>query len=116
MEALKRDVIIGDVLADRRKENNINDDDDDDEIDVDIEEDESDDVQKKCSSRTTANNVNVVKFSIDALLKQKCETSRTSETFSTFDKNVAMSAAISALMVRRQFVVSHTSDLQVAAF
>lgn len=114
MEALKRDVIIGDVLADRRKENNIND--DDDEIDVDIEEDESDDVQKKCSSRTTANNVNVVKFSIDALLKQKCETSRTSETFSTFDKNVAMSAAISALMVRRQFVVSHTSDLQVATF
>ena len=60
MEALKRDVIIGDVLADRRKENNINDDDDEIDVDIDIEEDESDDVQKKCSSRTTANNVNVV--------------------------------------------------------
>jgi hypothetical protein len=79
--------------------------DEDDEIDVDIEDVESDNDDRKTSTTMTIPTND--KFSIDSLLRRNRETS-TSElltsnaerlTSNIFNKNVSMSAAISALMV-----------------
>jgi hypothetical protein len=90
--------------------------DEDDEIDVDIEDVESDNDDRKTSTTSTIPTND--KFSIDSLLRRNRETT-TSElltsnverltsnverlTSNVFNKNVSMSAAISALMVNISF-------------
>ena len=81
--------------------------DEDDDVDIDIEDVESENNEGKTSTQTTND-----KFSIDSLLRRSRETS-TSESLTSdverrmssvvFNKNVSMSAAISALMVPISF-------------
>jgi len=82
------------------------DDNDDDDVDVDVDIDIEDDCDDKKTSTRMPNN----KFSIETLLRQRGATSsssstETSPTADTVDaKTAAMSAAISALMVRTIFL------------
>ena len=81
------------------------DDNDDDDVDVDVDIDIEDD----CDDKRTSTRVPSDKFSIETLLRQRGTTSsptspETSPTADAIDaKNAAMSAAISALMVRQSF-------------
>ena len=81
------------------------DDNDDDDVDVDVDIDIEDD----CDDKRTSTRLPSDKFSIETLLRQRGTTSsptstETSPTADAIDaKNAAMSAAISALMVRQSF-------------
>ena len=79
--------------------------DEDDEADIDIEDVESENDERKGSTKTTNN-----KFSIESLLRHSRETSTSESLMSNverrtsnavFNKNVSMSAAISALLVNK---------------